>query len=195
MSITHSFTRFREKVKPHTHKLREGAHLSKEEIANAMEELSEEREVPEGLSIQELYSPRGLCFGCGPLNEQGLQLESFPRDGGIHAEWLPAPHHDDGSGSLSHGVIGVLLGCHAAAAVCHVVLQNMGFPGKGRDAHSFISNIRIEFHRPVSLAKASLLDAKIIKNSKSTVLVQTLLSSEGRLAAEAEVQGLLPQSH
>ncbi len=188
MSITHSFTRFREKVKPHSHRLREGAHLTKEEIADAMEELHEEREVPEGLSIQELYNPRGLCFGCGALNEQGLQLKSFPRDGGIHAEWLPAPHHDDGSGSLSHGVIGALLGCHAAAAISHEVLLNSEFPGKVRDAHSYISSVRIEFHRPVSIANACLLEAKTIRKSKSAVLVQTLLSTIGRLSAEAEVQ-------
>ena len=27
-------------------------------------------------SLQETYAPRNACFGCGPANEQGLQIKS-----------------------------------------------------------------------------------------------------------------------
>ena len=28
-------------------------------------------------SLQETYSPEGICFGCGPKNEKGLKIQSF----------------------------------------------------------------------------------------------------------------------
>ena len=33
-------------------------------------------------SIQETYAPDLACFGCGPQNEKGLRIRSFPADDG-----------------------------------------------------------------------------------------------------------------
>ncbi|MBL8185445.1 MAG: hypothetical protein JNK51_11030, partial [Blastocatellia bacterium] len=40
-----------------------------------------------GKSIQEIYSPEGICFGCGPANEKGLKIRSFEENGEFVAEW------------------------------------------------------------------------------------------------------------
>ena len=44
------------------------------------------------LSLQELYAPGSACFGCGPANEKGLHVRSFPAGGedGEDLEWLEA---------------------------------------------------------------------------------------------------------
>ena len=54
-------------------------------------------------SVQQQHAPNSRCFGCGPANEQGLRIASFPtdRDGELVARFTPEPQptlafpHDD----------------------------------------------------------------------------------------------------
>lgn len=61
--------------------------------------------------LQDDYTPRGRCFGCGPANKRGLRLKSRWVDGVVKAEWSPQPHHEAIDGILSSGVIASLLDC------------------------------------------------------------------------------------
>ena len=71
-----------------------------------------------GRSIQQRYFAELTCFGCGPRNEKGLRLQSFPRgDDSVVATFLPWPEHDNGLGFLNGGIIATLLDCHSAAAM------------------------------------------------------------------------------
>jgi acyl-coenzyme A thioesterase PaaI-like protein len=71
-----------------------------------------------GLSIQQRYFAELTCFGCGPRNENGLRLQSFPRgDDSVVATFRPWPEHDNGLGFLNGGIIATLLDCHSAAAM------------------------------------------------------------------------------
>ncbi|MDQ3744886.1 MAG: PaaI family thioesterase, partial [Acidobacteriota bacterium] len=42
-------------------------------------------------SLQERYAPRSACFGCGPANEKGLRIRSFPAAEGeeVVCDWQP----------------------------------------------------------------------------------------------------------
>src|SRR4029078_8752792 len=44
-------------------------------------------------SLQETYAPHMACFGCGPANEQGLHIRSFPDGDEVIARVLPQTHH------------------------------------------------------------------------------------------------------
>jgi hypothetical protein len=44
-------------------------------------------------SLQETYSPDGICFGCGPTNEKGLRIRSFVEGDEVVAEFMAEPHH------------------------------------------------------------------------------------------------------
>lgn len=46
------------------------------------------------LSLQERYSPNGICFGCGPKNIKGLHVRSFVQDDNtLIATWQPQTEH------------------------------------------------------------------------------------------------------
>lgn len=66
-------------------------------------------------SIQETFWPDGICFGCGPANEKGLHIRSFPEGGRVIATWRPGSHHQAFPNILNGGIIGTLLDCHSAA--------------------------------------------------------------------------------
>src|SRR4029453_16615683 len=63
-------------------------------------------------SIQETYAPRLACFGCGPANDKGLHVRSFPEGDQVIAEWQPQPEHEAFTGMLSGGIIETVHDCH-----------------------------------------------------------------------------------
>ncbi len=70
---------------------------------------------PDGaaLAVQERYSPKSICFGCGPANEQGLHIKSFLERDALVARWRAQPHHQAFPGMLNGGITGALLDCHS----------------------------------------------------------------------------------
>ena len=66
----------------------------------------------DGPCLQERYAPDNACFGCGPANERGLRIRSFPEGDQVVADWRPETHHEAFPGVLNGGIIGSLLDCH-----------------------------------------------------------------------------------
>ena len=64
-------------------------------------------------SLQDTYAPHNRCFGCGPANEKGLRIKSFPKDDEVVAEWTPQEYHQAFPGVLNGGICGALLDCHS----------------------------------------------------------------------------------
>jgi len=76
-------------------------------------------------SIQERYAPENACFGCGPANERGLRIRSFPEGDELIADFVPEKHHEAFPGVLCGGIIGTLLDCHMNwTAAFHLMEQN-----------------------------------------------------------------------
>ena len=57
-------------------------------------------------SIQETYAPNLACFGCGPANEKGLHIRSFPKGDEVVADFQPETYQEAFPGMLSGGIIG-----------------------------------------------------------------------------------------
>ncbi len=65
------------------------------------------------ISLQEKYAPKGICFGCGCKNKEGLQIKSYVKHDLIISSWLPKQHHEAFPGVLNGGIIGSILDCHS----------------------------------------------------------------------------------
>jgi len=61
-------------------------------------------------SLQETYAPSMACFGCGPANEKGLHIRSFPRADEVVATFRPETYQEAFPGMLSGGIIGTFAG-------------------------------------------------------------------------------------
>src|SRR6476469_9288397 len=77
-------------------------------------------------SLQETYSPAGICFGCGPTNEKGLKIRSFAEGDEVVAEWHAEPHHQAFPGMLNGGIIGALLDCHSNWTAAYFLMKRDG---------------------------------------------------------------------
>ncbi|MDT8451077.1 MAG: PaaI family thioesterase [Wenzhouxiangellaceae bacterium] len=85
--------------------------------------------LPEGKSLQEHYAPHNACFGCGPANEKGLRIRSFPQEpegDEVVCRWTPEPHHEAFPGVLNGGIIGAILDCHCNWTAAWHLMQQRG---------------------------------------------------------------------
>jgi acyl-coenzyme A thioesterase PaaI-like protein len=78
------------------------------------------------VSLQDQYSPKGICFGCGPANDKGLRIKSFVEGDEVVADFTPEPHHHAYPGAVNGGIIGALLDCHSTLAACHFLMKRDG---------------------------------------------------------------------
>ncbi len=62
--------------------------------------------------LQRIHAKDSTCWGCGPSNKEGLQLNSIVKGKEVVAEWQPQPYHQAFPGILNGGIIGTLLDCH-----------------------------------------------------------------------------------
>jgi acyl-coenzyme A thioesterase PaaI-like protein len=139
-----------------------------------------ERTPQADLSLQERYAPRGTCYGCGPANEKGLRIRSFPADGEVVAEWMPRPEHEAFPGALNGGVIGTVLDCHSNwCAVWHLIERD----GLDHAPSTVTSEYHVHLLRPTPSAGPVRLRAKVVESHADRVTVESSLEAGGKACA------------
>lgn len=127
------------------------------------------------------------CYGCGRLNEHGLQIKSHWDGEETVAAFHPEPYHTALPGYVYGGLIASLIDCHcigtASAAACRA---------EGRDMEALppprfvTASLHVDYVRPTPLAPLEIrARVKEIKSRK--VVVTATLSSKGEICARGEV--------
>src|SRR6218665_3353921 len=128
-------------------------------------------------SLQELYSPRGRCFGCGPANPDGLQLRSYSRGDEVLAQWQPAERYQAFPGMLNGGIIGALLDCHSNWTAAWHLLQQGGLP---QPPCTVTADYAVKLLRPTPLDTPVELVARVVEAAADRAVIEAVLSSSGK---------------
>ena len=130
-------------------------------------------------SLQETYSPAGICFGCGPANEKGLRIRSFAGDDGeFTAEWRAEAHHQAFPGVLNGGIIGALLDCHSNwAAAYHLMKQ----AGTDRVPCTVTADFHVKLLRPTPADAVITLKARVVDSTEDRATVEAELIANGKV--------------
>lgn len=137
-------------------------------------------------SLQEQWWPTMRCFGCGPANAEGLQLQSHPGpDGTVVAQFRPWPQHDNGGGFLNGGIIATVLDCHSAAAVHVTAYENGWEPAPGESLAYVTAGIDVRYRRPAPLHDILHLVAETSEADENAITAVVRLEAEGKVRAEA----------
>ena len=128
--------------------------------------------------IQEIYSPDGICFGCGPSNEKGLHIRSFVDGERVVARWTPQPHHQAFPGILNGGIIGTLLDCHSNAAAWWALSNGGTDPGA-----TVTAAYSIELTRPTPVDRELTLVAQVVERSGRKAVVEARMEVDGEVTA------------
>lgn len=131
-------------------------------------------------SLQEQYSPEGLCFGCGPANEKGLHIRSFPEGDEVVATWHAEPHHMAFPGVLNGGIIGAILDCHSNwTAAYHLMKRN----GLDTPPCTVTADFHVKLLRPTPADADLHLRARVMESSEDRAVVEAELIADGKVTA------------
>lgn len=129
-------------------------------------------------SIQETYSPNGICFGCGPANEKGLKIRSFAEGGDLVAEWRAEKHHEAFPGVLNGGIIGALLDCHSNWAAAYHLMQKAG---KTEAPCTVTADFHVKLLRPTPSDALIMLKARVVESTDDRAVVEAELIANGKV--------------
>ena len=136
--------------------------------------------MPDGKSLQETYAPSNRCFGCGPANEKGLRIRSFPQGDQVVAVWRPQPHHEAFEGVLNGGICGALLDCHSNWTAAYHLMRQAG-------ASTPPSTVTADFHvvlkRPTPMDVPLELSARIAESHDDRAVVDAEIRANGKVTA------------
>ena len=140
-------------------------------------------------AIQDLYSDEtSHCYGCGRLNEQGLQLKSYWNGGAAIATFTPDARYMAVPGVVYGGLIASLLDCHgtatAAAAACHAEDAELA---AGNLRRFVTAALKIDFLLPTPTGVELELrgTAREVKSNK--VVVEMTLTADGKTCVNGDL--------
>lgn len=132
------------------------------------------------LSLQETYSPAGICFGCGPANEKGLKINSYPDGDEVVAEWRAEPHHQAFPGMINGGIIGALLDCHSNWTAAHFLMKR---DGKSVPDCTVTADFHVKLVRPTPSGELIRLRAKVVESREDRATVEAELIVNEKVCA------------
>jgi acyl-coenzyme A thioesterase PaaI-like protein len=130
-------------------------------------------------SIQETYSPNGMCFGCGPKNEKGLRIRSFADGDELVAEWRAEKHHEAFPGVLNGGIIGALLDCHSNWTAAYFLMKR---DGKDEAPCTVTADFHVKLLRPTPSDALIMLRARVVDSAEDRATVEAELIANGKVS-------------
>ena len=121
------------------------------------------------------------CYGCGRLNEGGLQIKSYWDGDETVCHFTPDDKYSGGfPGFLYGGMIASLLDCHGAATASAAKARAEGKP-LGR----FVTaSLKVDFRAPTPINTELEVRGKVTEIKGRKILVDLTLSANGKLCAE-----------
>lgn len=130
--------------------------------------------------FQQTYAPHSTCFGCGPANAKGLQINSVPQGDKLVAEWRSKPEHDAFPGYLNGGIIGALLDCHSnACAAWHLMNVNKA----DKPPTTVTADFAVKLLAPTPSGNLIKVISKPVEQKGSKVVIEAELYSGDQLCA------------
>lgn len=131
-------------------------------------------------SLQDRYAPRGVCFGCGPANERGLQIKSFAGDEEVLAQWRAEKHHEAFEGVVSGGILGTLLDCHSNWTAAHALMLASG---DQTPPCTVTAAYAVKLLRPTPSSEILHLRAHTVEVDGDRAVVEASLEAGGKVCA------------
>jgi acyl-coenzyme A thioesterase PaaI-like protein len=151
-------------------------------------------------AFQDFYpDPWSHCYGCGRLNEQGLQIKSYwdENDKETIATFIPEPKHMAIPGYLYGGLIASLIDCHgtgsAAAAAYKAAGRTMG--DDEAPLRFVTASLKVDYLHPTPLGLPVHLRGNITEIKGRKIVVEVQLSANGQITARGEVVAVQVPEH
>lgn len=147
----------------------------------------------EQLAFQDYYPDQmAHCYGCGRLNEFGLQIKSYWDGDETVCLFRPRPYHTAIPGYVYGGLIASLIDCHSTGSAAAAAYRAAGRPMDSLPALRFLTaSLHVDYLKPTPLDAQLEIRGEIKEVKERKVVVLTSLSANGIVTARGEVVTVL----
>jgi acyl-coenzyme A thioesterase PaaI-like protein len=148
-------------------------------------------------AFQDLYPDElSYCYGCGRLNEHGLQIKSYWDGDETVARYLPRPYHIAIPGYVYGGLIASLMDCHATGTAAAAAYRAAGRDLGSEPALRFVTaSLRVDYMRPTPLGVPLEVRGRVAAINGRKVVVSATVSAAGQVCAKGEVVAVQMPEH
>lgn len=141
------------------------------------------------MAFQDCYPDElSHCYGCGRLNEHGLQLKSRWEGEETVAVFLPRFYHVAIPGYVYGGLIASLIDCHGTGTAAAAAYLAEGREMGTEPAFRFVTaSLHVDYLRPTPLGVPLEIRGRVKEIAGRKIVVTATVSAEGAVCARGEV--------
>lgn len=136
------------------------------------------------------------CYGCGRLNEHGMQIKSYWNGNETICIFEPKDYHSAVPGYVYGGLIASLIDCHsmgtAAAAKCRIENRELGTEPALR---FMTASLHVNYLLPTPMGGSLEIRSTIKEIKGRKVIVESRLIAGGKICATGEVVAVQVPDH
>ena len=148
-------------------------------------------------SFQDYYPDElSYCYGCGRLNEHGLQLKSYWDGEETVAIFHPKPYHIAIPGYVYGGLIASLIDCHCTGTAAAASYRQEGRDiGTDPPLRFITASLQVEYLRPTPLGVPLEVRGRVKELKDRKVMVSATVLAEGKVYAQGQVLAVQMPDH
>lgn len=136
------------------------------------------------------------CYGCGRLNQLGLQIRTQWEGDESVTRFQPRPQHTAIPGFVYGGLIASLVDCHGTGTAAAAMYREEGRSMDSLPAYRFVTaSLKVDYLAPTPLDSELVIRGRVKEIKGRRVVVEAVVSAQGRLTARGEVVAVqIPES-
>ena len=136
------------------------------------------------------------CYGCGRLNEHGLQIKSYWDGEEAVCHFQPRKYHIAVPGYVYGGLIASLIDCHSTGTAAAAAYRAQGRQMDTEPVLRYVTaSLHVDYLRPTPLAGVLELRSQVKQIKGRKVVVDTMLFADEQLCARGEVVAVQMPEH
>ncbi|PDV98634.1 PaaI family thioesterase [Candidatus Chloroploca asiatica] len=144
------------------------------------------------------YYPDELshCYGCGRLNEDGLQLKSHWDGDESVAFFTPRPEHTAIPGYVYGGLLASLIDCHGTGTAAAAGYQAAGRPMGSQPPLRYVTaSLHVDYLRPTPLGNPLEIRGRVKEVKGRKVIIEAWIIADNAICVRGEVVAVqLPET-
>lgn len=128
------------------------------------------------------------CYGCGRLNDHGLQIKSYWDGDETVCVYQPRPYHTAVPGFVYGGLIASLIDCHSTGTAAAAAYRAEGRAMDTDPPFRFLTaSLHVDYLKPTPIDGPLEIRGQIKEIKGRKVVVGSTLSAAGQVCAKGEV--------
>ena len=148
-------------------------------------------------AFQDYYPEESsYCYGCGRLNQHGLQIKSYWDGEESKAVYTPLPQHIAIPGYVYGGLIASLIDCHSTGTAAAAAYRQAGREMDTEPPFRFLTaSLQVDYLRPTPLGVPLEVRGRVEEIKERKVVVSSSVIANGEVCATGKVVAVRMPEH